>query len=91
VSKDKPESEADRLKHDERRGSRYTSSEGVDPVILMPPIRKRGFHRALKAGNMWAVEKVEAAERWRKLLSNIGVDPNISGDTVYLISSEGLE
>ncbi len=46
-------SEADGIKG--LRDKAIAHAESGDPPTIFKPIRKRGFHRALKRGDVWAV------------------------------------
>jgi hypothetical protein len=52
---DNPVTKADGLKYAEIRAATLGTLEGGRPDIR--PIRKRGYHRALKRGELWAVNQ----------------------------------
>lgn len=53
------------------------------------PIRKKGYYRAIKRGEMWAVVSYQTKKMIddlaKQMFANTIADPNVSNDQVYIV------
>jgi hypothetical protein len=72
-------SKADGVNITETKPSTLGSARGGEPVL---PIRKRGYHRALKSNKQWALTK----KSWSDLLNNFCADMYAPTMQAYILT-----
>jgi len=81
-------SKADGVNITETTSNALGSTGGGEPVFIKEtkPIRKRGYHRALKSGKQWALIK----KSWSDLLNNFCADFYVPTMQAYVLTKNPL-